>query len=556
MSKVRRRAVVAGLLAGVVASGCTVPGTSPPAPAASVDAAIAPGGTITVAITAPGSLDPVSATSPSAQLVSSLLCETLLTIDPVDGSLRPGLVESWAVSDGGSSIQLKLNRKAMFHDGAAVDSRAVVNSIRRMVSPETASPMAELLAQLGGYEEYRRSVEDGDETVTLLRGARVIEPWSLEIILSKKDPDFVRTLAHRATAPVRASAAAADPIAFARSPVCAGPYELEEPVAPDAAEIRLRRRAAYSNKAAGYTRGGAGWAERIVFKVVPDEGAAYAAWTRGEVDIAGVPSDKLPEARARYGDAVVSARSGQVEYIGLPYGAQSAFNGDEIRQALAAAIDRRRIATEVYGGSRAPATGFIPPIAGKAHRPDACRFVAPSSPPDLPEQPVRFYFNDEFNHRRLAQAVADQWKEALGLTVELVPMNWDEYLQRATLAAGFDGAFRVSWTPKTNAAVDYIRPLFHSSFTGSTNWQGFADSEVDEALDLDVAKATDEGDRILLLQKIEDDLCRRLPLIPIVFSESHVVVQKERLMSARRDGSILGADGMVMLRELALRPTS
>lgn len=550
MSRFRRARALLGaaVAAAVVGQACTVPGSEKPKPAGTAQGAVE-GGTITVATLPPGPLDPVAATGEPARAVLSLLCDTLVRIDPKTGEVRPGIVETWKVSDGGGSIQLKLHRGMTFHDGRRVESRVIVDSLRRLVSPETASHLSDLLQPVAGYDAYRASVEQGEERPTALRGARVIEPGSFEILLDRPYPDFIRTLAHPATTPIDVAVARDDPNRFARSPECAGPYRLEQPYQPGDPEIRLQRRPDYQGSSPAYTRGGRGWAERIVFRVVPDEEAAYQAWVKGEVDVAPVPSGRLAEARRSHAGAVHSIPGSQVEYIGLPYAPESPFENDALRQALAAAVDRGRLAEEVYGGSRVPATGFLPPVTGEAYRPKACSFGPPAERPPIPPGPVPFYFNDEFSHRRLVEAVAAQWKQKLGIDIRPTPMNWDQYLQRATTGSGFDSAFRVSWSPRVVDPVAYLRPLVHSANIGGTNLERFSDVRVDEVLDKDILRATDDGDRTLLAQKLEDDLCRRLPLIPLVFGESHVLV-RERVASARSDGLVASPHEGVLLRDL------
>jgi oligopeptide transport system substrate-binding protein len=448
---------------------------------------------------------------------------------------------------------VKLRRKLAFSDGSRFDSRAVVQSLRRLANPETASHMADLLAPLGGYGDYRAAVERGEDNPNLFRGARVIEPYSFEVILEQENAEFVRTLAHPATAPVQAKAAVEDPVGFSKSPVCVGPYSLAQPYEPGAKEIVLRRNPGYHDDAHAYTRGGEGWADDIVFKVFPEPEAAYQAWQRGEVDIAAAPSARVAEARQAYGQSLFSAPGAQVEYIGLPFGTESPFNDIEVRQALGAAIDRDRIANEVYGGSRRPATGFFPPLVGDVYQDDACRFEPPKERAKLPTVPIKLYFNDEFSHRKLVEAVAAQWREKLGVSVEPVALNWDEYLQRAGTGSGFDSAFRVSWTPKIPAAMAYVVPLFASAHIGNTNLSRFDDYETDRMLGRDIAQAADDGERILLLRKLEHRLCSRLPLIPVVFSETHTLVRAEKVGSGRRDGLVIGRDGAIVLRDLALR---
>ena len=551
-----RRGFVAVALMTLLLGACTLPGEER-VKAVAASSSARTGGTITVGITPPGGVEPAGAYEPAGMLVSSTACLTLVTLDPKTGELRPGLAESWVVADRGASVLFKLRRGVTFTDGKPVDSRAVVESIRRLVNPDTASYVADLMAPLAGFQQYRENVERGDLSPTALTGARVNEPYSFELLFQGNHPDFVRRLAHPATAPVSSGAATKDPFAFSRKPVCAGGYEFADSFDPGETELRLKRSAAAAKlDIPSLTRNGAGWADEIVFKVFPDAAAAGEAYARGEVDVAPLPEERI----GQVGDDLVVGPGGQIEYIGLPYGQTSLFNDARVRRALSAAIDREKIAQDVYGGGRSPASGFLPSVVGEAYRENACTFAPPEDPasPDevraaLGGAPVKMYFNDEFRHRQLVEAVAGMWTAAFGITVEPTPLNWDQFLQKATTGSGFDGAFRTSWQPKFPAAIEYIEPLFESSRIGDTNLQRYRSVELDDTLRRDVRPATDEGDRNLRLQAIEDDLCKELPLIPIVVGRSNSAVRSAKLAPARADDAVTSATGQVLLLDLYVK---
>src|SRR5688572_5213534 len=97
------------------------------------------GGTLSVVVGAIGSIDPASAYEPNGELVARTMCDTLLQADPVTGELKPGLADSWLVSDDGVRITVRISRRARFSDGSKVDASDVVRSLTRAASPELAS---------------------------------------------------------------------------------------------------------------------------------------------------------------------------------------------------------------------------------------------------------------------------------------------------------------------------------------------------------------------------------------------------------------------------------
>lgn len=510
-----------------------------------------PGGSLSIAVPGPVFLDPAAAADESSQLVVNTMCDTLVTLDPVTGEPRPGLAQSWVVTDGGRGISFRLRRGIRFQDGTAFTSKEVVESLQRLADPGTGAPTASLLADVQGFEALRQATSP--DSRSLLRGARAIEPLSFEIRFeSGKHADFVRALAHPATAPIRADLADQTAVGADGAPTCVGPYRLATPRQGTASDVHLVR-AESGTRLEGMARGGIGFADEIHFRVFTDVGAGFAAWERGEVDVAAVPPAQARAAAARHGAAVVSGPAPRVEYIGLPAAEQSPYAVPAVRRALSAALDRTAIAESVYDGSRVAATGFLPPSLGRVARPNACQFERPVEAAQLPSVPLTLAFNDEFAHRRLAEAVARQWRERLGLEVQLMPMTWDDYLRRGTSTSGFDGAFRMSWAPRYQSSLEYLGPLFLSANVGRSNLQRWQDLEFERVYFGRAEPEQDERERELVLHELEDRLCTELPLIPVAFSRATVAMRSDRVGSARSDRRALSLTGAPLVREVFVR---
>lgn len=63
------------------------------------------------------------------QAARGAVFETLTEIAP-DGTLQPGLATGWHASDGGAVWEFTLRREVMFHDGATMQARDAVASLR------------------------------------------------------------------------------------------------------------------------------------------------------------------------------------------------------------------------------------------------------------------------------------------------------------------------------------------------------------------------------------------------------------------------------------------
>ena len=98
------------------------------------------GGVMTVAMQLePPTLDPTSA---AAQAIDSVVYSNIfegLTRFMGDGSIVPGLAESWEISDDGTEYTFTLRDGVTFHDGTTMDAEDVKFSLDRARAEDSAN---------------------------------------------------------------------------------------------------------------------------------------------------------------------------------------------------------------------------------------------------------------------------------------------------------------------------------------------------------------------------------------------------------------------------------
>jgi ABC-type oligopeptide transport system, periplasmic component len=196
----------------------------------------------------------------------------------------------------------------------------------------------------------------------------------------------------------------------------------------------------------------------------------------------------------------------------------------DVRQALALAIDRQTICDTYLNAIQRPADRLIaPPLSDKLAQAEYFDDFESSmqEAADLLEEAghrngrgldtIRYIYYNEGGHGSIAESIAKTW-ETLGLTVELVPMGWNEFLS-ARNTGNYDVA-HFAWF------ADYCDPmtfleLFRSQ--NANNDSQFASSIYDELLE-QAEGETDEQKRAEYIAEAEQHLFTRWVLSPIYFS--------------------------------------
>ena len=518
------------LLAVVGVAGCQVVTGAVKAPPAAPAGAHS-GGTLTVALAGLDGVDPLHADTPSSRLVSGLLCDTLLDVDPTTGAVVAGLAQDASFNKG--LITLTLRKNLRFTDGTPLRAADVVASLSRLASPLSASPEAGLMTEVAGYT--KQSTELFSPTTTLA-GVSAVDTTHVQIALTQADPSFLMALTEPATAPTSSAKATADPASVTSAPDCVGPYVLDQPWTPAATALSLSRSSGYSATNVGWTSGGRGYADHVTFDVAADETAALAAVAAGTADLAQLPADGTA---APTGSVVHRSQTAAAEYVGLPFSAEGALGEPTVRRALSMALDRAAIAQDAFGsdavasGSFLPAgvlpSGTGPQCAAAPLIPDvagAQALLTAAEKNELAGTTLTLTVNDDTGAKAEAADIAKAWQQAFGMTVTVAAVPFQQYVQTATAGAGFTGAFRVAWSGEAAepvatypTAAQQLTPLFATGSGQVANWARYQDVTFTTKL-ADLVTASAGVDLAQRTTAATDVLCSAMPLIPVAAGQA------------------------------------
>lgn len=423
-----------------------------------------------------------------------------------------------------------------------------------------------------------------EEARRILNPAQPLNDYDVQLQSSPALSNGARTFAELTTAPFQKDAYAADPSAFQRDPVCIGPYLLDEPYAPGAGEIRLVRNDAYYGANTGFTQGGAGYADEVVFRIYADEDDAFDGYLAGEVDLAALPLSEMHEPEVPEAEIVV-AEATEVAYLG--FATQEEYqNTPAYRKAWSQLLDREQLVSDVFGLRGQLADGFFPPslsrAPGLANSVEAAALAMPecelpahdvaagaetlapyleTNPGQTPDvmglQPGGDGGRSESN---LMTAVATTWRDALDVGFPTTnPGAAEDLATMLSNPSGSLSAFEMMWSSTALAPVamfndpqPWATALFsREGLLAGTNPSAWVDGGFEYQLNQRLGGHEDPVTRQQAVDQMGEILCDELPMLPLAFVSDVWVVDTDTFASARE--VMTGKDGLPLLRELYRR---
>lgn len=350
--RLRRRTFLLGLRLVLLAAGsaglggCGGDAAETGWPADGPEGRALAGGTAVVALSSdPDVLNPLIFTSANAGIVFAEIHDGLTEMGD-DLVYHPRIAASWEVSLDGRMVTYRL-RPWRWSDGHPLTARDVVSSFNLFKNPAVASPR-------------RGSFRD-------VLAATVLDSATVRYELARPQPDPIqRTWHHILPEHLTRDLDPANVRSWDLNhhPLSSGEFVLENWA--HNRSLSFVRNRAYPGKAA--------LLDRVVFRILPEEGARLVALETGEVDLVDhVPPDAVRRLEGS-GRVRIAANGGRQFYYLQWNCANRLFAPAEIRRALSFAIDRERMVDTLLLGYGTPAAGPIPPALWNHHRelaPDA-----------------------------------------------------------------------------------------------------------------------------------------------------------------------------------------
>ncbi len=433
----------------------------------------------------------------------------------LQGQLVPSIAEKYEVSDDGLTWTFHL-RDAKWSNGEPVTAYDFEYSWKSALSPEINSEYAYQLYYLKNGEAYNT----GKITDPAQVGVKALDDKTLVATLEAPTPYFSSLLTFTTYLPVNKKLDTSNPdwAKSADNYISNGPFMLSKwdhnhlievvknPNYWDAKNVKL---------------------EKITFYMVEESSTELMMFENGELDFGTNPP--LPEIDRLKQEGVLTISPYLGTYYYMFNVTKPPFDNVLVRKALAAAIDRESIVTNVTKAGQLPATAYVPPgipdaapgsdfreVGGTFFEPyepeKAKQYLAEAGYPDGKGFPTfELLYNTSEAHKIIAEAIQQMWKETLGINCTLVNQEWKVYLDNRT-SLNYQVA-RAGWIG------DYTDPMTFIDMwvtNGGNNDTGWSNAQYDAL----VAKAKSTGDQTVRMQAMHDAekiLMDEMPIAPIYF---------------------------------------
>jgi dipeptide transport system substrate-binding protein len=442
-------------------------------------------------------------------------------------NIRPGLAESWTVSDDGLEYTFKLRQDVAFHTtdwftpSRPFNADDVVFSFERQWKADHP-----FHGVSGGTYEYFNSMELHE----LLKSIEKVDDHTVKFVLKEPDAPFIANMGMDFASISSAEyadqmMAAGTPEQVDLQPVGTGPFQFV--AYQKDAVIRYQAHADYWEGKAPL--------DNLVFAITPDASVRWQKLQAGECHVMPYPNPADLEAMKNHPDVEVLEQEGlNVGY--LAFNAQKPpFDNVRVRQALNMAVNKEAIIEAVFQGAGTVAKNPIPPtiwsyndaVEDYPYDPDQAKKILEEEgvtdlQTDLWAMPVQRPYNP--NARRMAELVQADWAN-VGVSAEIVSFEWGEYLKRSL--AGEHQTLLLGWTGDNGDPDNFLYVLLScDAAKDGANRARWCHEPFDELL-IQAKRTADQAERTRLYEQAQVIFKEQAPWVTIAHSIVFKPIRKE-----------------------------
>ena len=420
----------------------------------------------------PKTLDGLLADDFVAYTITNNLYDNLIIQEP-DGSLTPGLAESWTYNDIGDEITFALRKGVKFHDGSEMTAADVKFTFDHDIDHP---PAANLTSAMDRME--------------------IVDDYTVKLFLKHPFGPIEYAISGSQLAIVSKAAYEADPAGFARKPVGTGPYKINEWFSGD--KITITRHDDYWQ--------GAPVIKDVTFKIITDISTAVIALENGEIDMVQPNTTDRDNLMAN-SDVTYYEVEQQSTYFLAMNNKRGLFTNKDMRLALAYAVDREALLVGALDGIGAICNTPMARVFGHPgefdwydYNPEKAKeHLAAAGYPD--GLTITFTTMNSTGYSKPTEIIQDQLRK-VGITVVIDRMERAAFLDAVITRKDYEIAVMSATAFYPDS--DYLFAMYHSDPTEEgRNYHLNEDPVLDGLLEEARVLQDSEGREALYLQVCE-----------------------------------------------------
>ncbi len=451
-------------------------------------------------------LDPANAYDFYTWEVFNNIGEGPFKYKPGTTELIKGIIEDYEVQEGGKVYILKLRKDLKFADGTPCTAKDLKWSIDRV-------------ARIEGDPAWF--------VLDFVNKTEVVDDYTLKIVLNQPVAFYPAVLAVPTYFPIPPDKYPADEISSDNTAGSVGPYKITKWVRDQVLIL----------EANPYYYGEKPKTPKVIVKFYKDATTLRLALESGEIDIAWRtlnPTD-IKDLMKKPDIQVIEGKGSFIRYIVFNTKIKP-FDNKKVRQALAAALDRKAIAERVFLGTVDPLYSLVPmgmwshidafkDKYGEANIELAKKLLKEAGYSESNKLKVELWYTPSHygdTEADVAALIKEAWEKTGMVEVTVKSAEWSTYLEltrKGQLPVTLYG-----WYPDYIDPDNYLFPFLH---TGSNRWLGepYSNPELDKILEK-AQVSLDHKEREQLYKQAQQILAEDAPIVPIFQGKLYVAAKK------------------------------
>ena len=459
----------------------------------------------------PAALDPQVVTGVIESNIITALFEGLCGQHPSDDGVHlPGAAASWSANDNFTVWTFKLQPDGKWSDGKDVTTEDFLYSYERMLHPKFGAKYAAMLYYMKGAEAFNKGETDDFSTV----GVKAIDSHTLEITMRAPIPFLPDLTKHYTWYPVpkhiiEKHGGMLDKTGKwteAGNLISNGPFVLSKWVLFD--RIECTKSPTYWDAATVKLDG-------IHFLPISNAYTEARMFYNNQLHITYTLAPEL----ISYSKDKYPKNTHLDTYLGSNFlrfnVTRPALGNEDLRKALAHAVDSQAIIDNILQGGQERATGLVPNMgeyqAAKimSYDPELAKEHLKKSGVNPADLNLTLLTTDREGAKVLAEALQDMWRKTLGITVNIRQSEWKSY-QSAMSDLKYDISTG-GWIGDYPDPTTFLDMWKKGDGNNRTGWS----SEEYERLLAKAEITEDPAQRIRTLEEAEKVLLNETPIVPL-----------------------------------------